>query len=144
MCNAIMLPLFILLFILILIVATLLGLHTKTNKQAENLLKRDSILMLLGERKKVFGAFLAQNRRTRHLDPHHDKETLEVFEEQRTDFERLCSNHTVEQYEQHCDNMRSLIRATDPDLNSKLTFKIKTSKHTEVRELPSCKYMLPE
>jgi len=116
-----------------LILATLLGLHSKTNKQAENLLKRDSILMLLGERKNIFGAFSAENKRAKYHDRDHENETLENFEEQRTDFERLCSNHTVAQYEQHCNNMRSLIRATNPELNAKLKFKITSSKHTEVQ-----------
>ena len=119
-----------------LVIAVLLGLHTNNNKDVETLLNKEQIVSLLLERKMVFKAFEKGNSLTREhytKDPVHERGDLIDFEAQRKDFERLCSNHTTEQYQNHCENIKAYLMQHRPSYlhDDILTFP-KSSKHTEV------------
>ena len=64
----------------------------------------------------------------------HEKQTIASFEQDRNDFERLCSNHTTEQYENHVKKMKNSLSDMGEleKVKTRCKFDIKSSKRTEV------------
>lgn len=129
------------------IVSVLVGLHSKSNKDTQNMLNKDEIVKLLLERKNIFTAFANPCQRKRALDSglftlprdlreaeNHEKQTIASFEQDRNDFERLCSNHTTEQYENHVKKMKNSLSDMGEleKVKTRCKFDIKSSKRTEI------------
>mgnify|MGYP006944940744 CR=1 FL=1 len=107
----------------------MVGLHTRNNKDIDILLDTDKnkgIKDALYHRTNLFKGFANTSKRLHLRDDAHELRNLDEFVKERTDFERLCSNHTIDQYQKHVENMKRKF----PRLQS---CEIKSSKHTEVR-----------
>lgn len=111
--------------------ACLLGLHTQKNSEITDLYK--DIAKTLGDRKFFFAALSSPHTRWHYRNKfgefnyNHERQTLAQTQEQKFDFERLCKNHTVEQYEREIS--RDVLKQ---NVLKSQRITIRSSKHTEV------------
>ena len=84
----------------------ILALHAETNDQKERAIEKKNLNDIFKDTIWMNAAFERTSPRTQVQNERPNHSTIYEAERHRADFERLCSNHTIKQYEAHVDRMR--------------------------------------
>ena len=90
-----------------------IALHAETNEQKERAVAFENLKEVMTLTKHMNIAFTRTSPRiAMNEKPNHS--TIYEAERHRTDFERLCSNHTIKQYEAYVKKMRQELKGQIP------------------------------